>query len=122
MKQTAKQVRVRRNPCGMPVDEDFELVEVPLPEPAAGELLVRTIYVSLDPYMRGGMGRPEAIGATPTGGMVSQVLASRSPLFEEGQYVSQYVGGSIGGYLPRSGGRSRGRWHPRGTVLPAHPS
>ena len=63
MKQTAKQVRVRRNPCGMPVDEDFELVEVPLPEPAAGELLVRTIYVSLDPYMRGGMGRPEAIGA-----------------------------------------------------------
>lgn len=96
MVQTATQVRMRSNPRGMPVDGDFELVEVALPEPAAGELLVRTIYVSLDPYMRGGMGRPEAIGATPPGGMVGQVLASRSPLFEAGQYVSQYVGGSIG--------------------------
>ena len=71
----------------MPVDE-AELAT--LPEPAAGEVLISTSRWLL----RGGMG-PEAIGATPPGGMVGQVLASRSPLFEAGQYVSQYVGGSM---------------------------
>ena len=96
MAQTATQVRLRRNPQGMPVSDDFELAEVSLPEPAAGEILVRTIYVSLDPYMRGGMNLPEAVGKPLSGGMVGQVLFSRSPAFEEGQFVSQYVGGSIG--------------------------
>ena len=96
MNDVARRVLLRRNPRGMPVADDFEVAEEPMPEPSAGEVLVRTIYVSLDPYMRGRMNRPEAVGKPLGGGMVGQVVASRSGDFAEGQFVSQYVGGSIG--------------------------
>ena len=95
MNDVARRVLLRRNPRGMPVADDFEVAEEPMPEPGAGEVLVRTVYVSLDPYMRGGMNRPEAVGKPLGGGMVGQVVASRSGDFAEGQFVSQYVGGSI---------------------------
>ena len=97
MNDVARRVLLRRNPRGMPVAADFEIAEEPMPEPGAGEGLVRTIYVSLDPCMRGGMNRPEAAGKPLGSGMVGQVVASRSGDFAEGQFVSQYVGGSIGG-------------------------
>ena len=58
-------VVLRRNPDGMPVPDDFELQEQPMPEAAEGEVLVRTIYLSLDPYMRGGMSRPDAARPHP---------------------------------------------------------
>ncbi len=46
------QVLFRREPRGLPVEEDFEIVEAAVPVPAAGEFLVRGRYLSLDPYMR----------------------------------------------------------------------
>ena len=53
MPEGNRQVLLQRRPTGMPVPEDFQVVDRPLPEPAAGEVLLRGIYLSLDPYMRG---------------------------------------------------------------------
>ena len=51
----SQQIRLKNRIVGMPKESDFELVEAPLPEPAAGEVLVQNLYTSVDPYMRGGM-------------------------------------------------------------------
>ena len=65
-------------------------------EPRAAVGTAGVADVGLDPYRRGGVTRPGAVGAPLGGGMVGQVVASRSGDFAEGQFVSQYVGGSIG--------------------------
>ena len=77
-------VVLRRNPDGMPVPDDFELQEQPMPEAAEGEVLVRTIYLSLDPYMRGGMSDRARLGHTPRGGIVGQAIASRAEAVKAG--------------------------------------
>lgn len=96
MSEVTRRVVLRSTPDGMPVPDDFELVEQPIPEPADGEALVRTIYLSLDPYMRGAMNSSEQIGQPMRGRMVDQVIFSRYQELGEGDFVSQYVGGSIG--------------------------
>ena len=93
MSELNRQIILRRPVQGMPAPEDFELVENPIPQPGEGEVLVRTIYVSLDPYMRGRMSSEERVGEVLYGGVVGQVAASRHPEFQEGQFVCQYVGG-----------------------------
>ena len=93
MSEVNRQIILRRTARGMPVAEDFELVQQPIPQPGEGEVLVRTIYLSLDPYMRGRMGNAEAVGQVLLGGVVGQVVASRHPHFHENQFVCQYVGG-----------------------------
>ena len=50
-----RQIRLRSRPVGEPKESDFELVESPIPEPGPGQFLSQTIYLSLDPYMRGRM-------------------------------------------------------------------
>ena len=52
---TSQEWHLVRRPHGAPVDEDFALVEVELPEPGAGQVLVRNTFMSVDPYMRGRM-------------------------------------------------------------------
>ena len=47
------QVSLKRRPIGAPTPADFEITDAPLPDPGDGEVLVRGIYLSLDPYMRG---------------------------------------------------------------------
>ena len=49
------EIRLRHRPIGMPGERDFELVEVPIPEPDEGQVLVRNIYMSVDPYVRNRM-------------------------------------------------------------------
>ena len=93
MAATNKQVVLRRLVAGKPSLDDLELVEGPIPEAQAGEVLVRTIYLSLDPYMRGRMSTPEAVGEVMVGGVVGEVVASNADGFEPGQLVCQYVGG-----------------------------
>ena len=88
-----KQIILGRMVQGMPVPEDFELVENPIPQPDEDEVLVRTIYLSLDPYMRGRMSRAEAVGEVLIGGVVGHVVASRHEQIREGDFVCQYVGG-----------------------------
>ena len=85
-------------PVGAPKDENFRLEEVPVPEPADGEVLLRVVYLSLDPYMRGRMkeaasyAAPVAINDVMVGGTVGQIVASRNPEFEEGEWVLSYSG------------------------------
>ena len=49
----SRQIRLKNRIVGMPKESDFELVETPLSEPAEGEVLVKNLYTSVDPYMRG---------------------------------------------------------------------
>ena len=77
-----RQVQLATRPKGFPKDTDFRLVEATVPHPGQDQMLCRTIYLSLDPYMRGRMnpGPSDAtgleIGDVMTGGTVSQVVES----------------------------------------------
>ena len=80
-------------PKGAPVAENFRLEEAELPTIADGQLLLRTVYLSLDPYMRGRMSdapsyaAPVAIDEVMTGGAVSRVVESKHPDFKAGDWV-----------------------------------
>ncbi|MGP8033713.1 MAG: NADP-dependent oxidoreductase [Steroidobacteraceae bacterium] len=93
-----RRIVLARRPQGAPVAEDFRLEELAVPVPAAGEVLLRTRYLSLDPYMRGRMNDapsyvpPVAIGAPMTAQTVSVVEASNNPAFAAGQLVVANVG------------------------------
>src|SRR3989442_9106688 len=88
-----RQVLLRSRPTGEPKVSDFELAEAPVPPPGDGELLCRTIYLSLDPYMRGRMNdaksyaQPVELGTPMVGGAVSEVVASNNPAFPTGSFV-----------------------------------
>lgn len=93
-----QQILLKSRPVGEPKESDFALVETPIPEPGAGEVLNRTIYLSLDPYMRGRMSdresyaSPVELGSVMVGGTVSQVVKSNHPQFSEGDFVLGYDG------------------------------
>jgi NADPH-dependent curcumin reductase CurA len=95
---TNRRVVLKSRPVGEPKPSDFELVEAPIPSPADGEILCRTIWLSLDPYMRGRMNdvksyaAPVEIGGVMVGGTVSEVVTSRHPGFEPGDFVLGYGG------------------------------
>jgi NADPH-dependent curcumin reductase len=95
---TNRRVLLRTRPVGEPTPADFELVDAPLPEPGDGEILCRTIYLSLDPYMRGRMNDVKSyaasveLGQVMVGGTVSEVVASRHPGFAAGDVVLGYGG------------------------------
>lgn len=78
----------RTPPGGLPTAEDFQWHDAPMPEPGAGQMLTRTIYLSLDPYQwgrrRSGL---EAPGEVCHGRTVSQVVKSNIPEYREGDFV-----------------------------------
>ncbi len=82
----------------MPKESDFLLVETPIPAPGPGEVLMRTLYLSLDPYMRGRMNdaksyaAPVAIGGVMVGGTVSRVEQSNDPALKPGDIVAGNAG------------------------------
>jgi NADPH-dependent curcumin reductase CurA len=90
---TSREIRLKRRPTGLPGAGDFELAEVRLPEPESGELLVRNIYMSVDPYMRGRMREQESytpafrLGEPLSGGAVGEVVRSRHDGFRTGDFV-----------------------------------
>jgi NADPH-dependent curcumin reductase CurA len=93
-----RQILLRRRPVGLPTVDDFEMVDVETPPVSDGDVLRRTIYLSLDPYMRGRMSdEPSyaasvAIGQPMVGHTVSQVIESRNPAFAAGDFVTGYDG------------------------------
>ncbi len=95
---TTTQVRLARRPQGLPKDADWEITTEPVGEPGDGEFLLQTLYVSLDPAMRGWMneGRsyipPVGIGEVMRAGVIGRVLTSRHPGFPEGTTVSATTG------------------------------
>jgi NADPH-dependent curcumin reductase CurA len=95
---THRQVRLAARPVGYPQESDFRLVESSVPEPGAGEFLVRVAYLSLDPYMRGRMSDarsyvpPVALGDVMEGGTVGEVVRSNHPGFAVGDVVEGRLG------------------------------
>src|SRR5215469_9474913 len=97
-RDTNRQILLRSRPEGAPSTENFELVEQPIPQPGEGEVLMRTLFLSLDPYMRGRMSaaksyaKPAEIGQPMVGGTVGEIMASRHPNFSVGDVVLGYGG------------------------------
>jgi NADPH-dependent curcumin reductase CurA len=93
-----RQIVLRSRPVGMPKPGDFDLVESPLPQPKDGEVLCRTIYLSLDPYMRGRISGARSYaqsvepGQVIVGATVGEVLESKHPGLAEGDIVLGYDG------------------------------
>jgi NADPH-dependent curcumin reductase CurA len=82
-----KQWTLARTPTGgLPTDEDFKLVETPMPKPAAGQMLTHTVYLSLDTTVWQSIGR-QVVGEVIQGGTVSQVVESNLTEYQEGDFV-----------------------------------
>ncbi len=94
----SREIRLASRPQGMPREEDFELAEVDVADPADGEVLIRNELMSVDPYMRGRMSdaksyaKPFEVGEAMYGGAVGRVIASRRDGFEEGDWVLSQLG------------------------------
>jgi NADPH-dependent curcumin reductase CurA len=89
-----RQIVLERRPVGEPREDDFKLVTTTIANPGEGEMLLKTLWLSLDPYMRGRMNDaksyapPVRLGGLMVGGTVSQVLASKIPEYQAGDVVS----------------------------------
>jgi NADPH-dependent curcumin reductase len=90
---TNRQILLKSRPTGTPSAENFEMVRTPAAEPGDGEVLLRTLFLSLDPYMRGRMNAgpsyaaPAEIGKPMVGRTVAEVAVSRHPRFAAGDIV-----------------------------------
>ena len=95
---TYRRIVLKSRPPGEPSESDFALEEVPIPEIGPGQVLVRVLYLSLDPYMRGRMrdvasyAPPVGLGEVMTGGTVGQVVASNHPGLQVGDIVEDRLG------------------------------
>ena len=94
-----RQILLRRRPVGLPVADDFEIVDAPAPPVAEGDVLRRTIYLSLDPYMRGRMSDAPSYAASVEIGAVDGGRHRqrggrdrRNPAFAAGDIVPAYDG------------------------------
>lgn len=93
-----RRIVLASRPHGEPTPAHFRLEEARVPTPRAGEILLRTRWLSLDPYMRGRMSaaksyaQPVAIGEPMVGGTVSEVVQSNNPDFAVGELLSGYAG------------------------------
>ncbi len=93
-----RRITLKSRPDGYPKMTDFELQEQPIPQPREGEVLIRSIWLSLDPYMRGRMRDAASyapsvqLGDAIVGGVVGRVVESRTPAFSVGEIVEGPLG------------------------------
>src|SRR5437763_8439350 len=98
MAHRGREIQLAARPRGEPRDSDFRLVEVDVPDPGAGEVLVRNAWMSVDPYMRGRMNDarsyvpPFALDAPLEGGAVGEVIESRADDLAPGDRVLHNLG------------------------------
>jgi len=94
----AREIRLKSRPSGLPVADNFELATVDLPAPAAGEVQVKNLWMTVDPYMRGRMNDaksyvpPFQLGKALEGGAVGEVTASGDGGFKPGDLVQSNFG------------------------------
>src|ERR1700735_790387 len=94
----SREVRLVSRPEGLPQASDFAIAAVELPPPGEGEVQVRNLFMSVDPYMRGRMydrpsySPPFKVGEAMQGGAVGEVTASNSSAFRPGDVVSSMLG------------------------------
>jgi hypothetical protein len=92
------QFKLAKRPVGMVQRSDFEYAQAPAPEPGEGEALVKILYISLDPAMRGWMNEgksyvpPVGIGEVMRAGAVGRVITSRDPNIAVGDHVVGVLG------------------------------
>ena len=93
MPTSSREIHLASRPVGIPTHENFKLVTVELPDPGDGQLLVKNLFMSVDPYMRGRMVDrksyvpPFQIGEPLTGGCVGEVVESNNARFKVGDHV-----------------------------------
>ncbi len=109
MAQKANAIFLNEYPAGMPEPSQFALKEIELPAPGPGEMLCRTVWMSVDPYMRGRM-RPDIKSYIPpfsldeplSGGAVSEVIESNIEGYAPGDYVVDFTGGWKDYYISKA--------------------
>jgi NADPH-dependent curcumin reductase CurA len=95
---TSREIRLASRPTGRPVAENFTLAQVPIGPPEDGQVLVRNLFMSVDPYMRGRMRdaasyvSPFALGKPLDGGAVGEVVESKAAAFKPGDAVLSHFG------------------------------
>jgi len=88
-----RQIILKSRPTGIPLKSNFEITEITTPSPQDGELLLKALYISVDPYMRGRMSEaksyipPFEVGKPLDGGVVAEVIESRHPDFVTGDAI-----------------------------------
>lgn len=93
MRILQKQIKLINRPTGTPTSKDFEMVTAPINSVSEGEVLVKTVYISVDPYLRGRMNDtksyipPFQLNEMISSGVVGQVVQSQSSLFKKGDVV-----------------------------------
>jgi NADPH-dependent curcumin reductase CurA len=98
MSEKNMQVRLANRPKGWVQESDFQIVETDLPVAGEGEVLLKTLYLSLDPYMRGRMNDAKSytakteLGEVMPGGTISEVVESKNPKFQAGDTVVSNAG------------------------------
>ncbi|KYC62646.1 hypothetical protein B4100_0881 [Heyndrickxia coagulans] len=98
MEGNKKQIRLARRPVGTPTMEDFAFTEAPIGTPGEGEVLIRNVYISVDPYLRGRMEDvksyipPFQLNDVIVSGVIGQVVASKSAQFAKGDIVIGSLG------------------------------
>jgi NADPH-dependent curcumin reductase CurA len=103
MSEKNLQITLASRPVGWVKESDFKLVEADIPSPGAGQVLVRNLWLSLDPYMRGRMNDVKSyaesvkIGGVMVGGTVGEVVESNNPAFRKGDHVLGYFGWQLYG-------------------------
>ena len=94
------EIFLKSYPDGAPTGDIFEQKQVGMPSPGAGEMLLRVVWMSVDPYMRGRM-RPDiksyippfALGEALSGGAVCEVMESNIPAYAPGDYIVDFTSG-----------------------------
>ena len=95
---TSREIRLKSRPIGMPTADNFELATVSVPNPAPGEVQVKNLWMTVDPYMRGRMidrasyVPPFKLGEALQGGAIGEVTASNDPRLKLGDLVSTMFG------------------------------
>ena len=98
MPDVNRQITLAARPSGLPQESDFRLIEAPLPRPVSGEVLVRALFLSMDPYMRlvmngqPGYARSVGLNEVMPGAVVGQVVESNDPRLGPGDYVEGMLG------------------------------
>ena len=88
----SRQIHLVRRPSGVPVVEDFAVVEVDTPDAAEGEVQVQNVLMSVDPYMRPRLTADQPLDAPMLGGGIGRIVQSRNSRFKAGDLVRHGAG------------------------------
>ena len=93
-----REIRLANRPKGMPTLDNFQFVDASVPQTGDGEVLLRSIYISVDPYLRGRMREgksyvaPFEVGDVISSAIIGEVIESRAPAFQKGDIVTGFFG------------------------------